>query len=166
MSVWAWLFYIFQGGQNINTIDNFLKNYEVNRYDIAKISGVGQSTLADANKRPASKLTVKVLQALAMGTGRTPGEVLDALLKAEGNPVIRFIEAHPYMDKQLVQEVQNLMIKAHENHITLKNITFNRYYDEGPDTNENAEIAMKNLASELKRFIKLKNEEDKKSWKF
>lgn len=137
----------------MNTIDNFLKDYELTRYEIAKISGVNQQTLAESNKRSASAITVRVLMALAMGTGKTPGEVLDALLKAEGNPIIRFMEAHPFMDHDLVQQVQDLMIKAHEKGIHLDNVTFNRYYDEGQDTNERAEIAVENLARQLKDMI-------------
>ncbi|KRN74603.1 XRE family transcriptional regulator [Lentilactobacillus parabuchneri] len=57
----------------MHTIDDFLKYSDLTRYDIAKISGISETTLADANQRPVNKMTVKVVQAIAMGVGMTPG---------------------------------------------------------------------------------------------
>lgn len=75
----------------MHTIDDFLKYSDLTRYDIAKISGISETTLADANQRPVNKMTVKVVQAIAMGVGMTPGRTLDELLKVEGNPIMQFI---------------------------------------------------------------------------
>jgi len=135
-------------------IDDFLKEYDLSRYQVAQISGVRESTLQRANKSDnVSKLQVKTIMALAMATGLTPGAVLDKLIKIVGNPIIRFIQQHPFMDHDLVQQVEDKMIGLHEKGINLKNITFNRYY-EGDDTNENAEIAMRNTLKTLKQIEK------------
>lgn len=138
---------------NKTKIDEFLKKRNLTRYQVSRISGVGQSTLNDARKRPINTMTVKTLQALAMATGEAPGAVLDELLKLEGNQIINFIQAHPFLDKQLVSDVEDLLIEAHQAGLTFNNVTFNRYYDEGSDTNENATIAIKNLKKQLTDMI-------------
>lgn len=138
---------------NKTKIDKFLKKRNLTRYQVSRISGVGQSTLNDARKRSINTMTVKTLQALAMATGETPGAVLDELLKLEGNQIINFIQAHPFLDKQLVSDVEDLLIEAHQAGLTFNNVTFNRYYDEGSDTNENATIAIKNLKKQLTDMI-------------
>lgn len=138
---------------NKTKIDEFLKKRNLTRYQVSRISGVGQSTLNDARKRSINTMTVKTLQALAMATGETPGGVLDELLKLEGNQIINFIQAHPFLDKRLVSDVEDLLIEAHQAGLTFNNVTFNRYYDEGSDTNENATIAIKNLKKQLTDMI-------------
>lgn len=134
-------------------IDDFLKQFNLTRYQVAKISGVGASTLAMANDKPINSLSVRVLQALAMATGKTPGQVLDDLIKQQGNPIITFMQSHPGLDKHLVSDVENLMIKIHDDGGSLSNVTFNRYYDEGDDTNERATVAMQNLKQQLTEFL-------------
>lgn len=138
---------------NKTKIDEFLKKRNLTRYQVSRISGVGQSTLNDARKRSINTMTVKTLQALAMATGETPGAVLDELLKLEGNQIINFIQAHPFLDKQLASDVEDLLIEAHQAGLAFNNVTFNRYYDEGSDTNENATIAIKNLKKQLTDMI-------------
>ncbi|WPC18537.1 helix-turn-helix transcriptional regulator (plasmid) [Pediococcus inopinatus] len=133
-------------------IDNFLKKYNLTRYQVAKISGVPESTLVSANDSRINSLSVRVLQALAMATGKTPGAVLDKLIKQQGNPIIVFIQAHPGLNKKLVSDIENLMIDLHKQGADIKNVTFNRYYDEGDDTNERATIAMQNLKTQLIEF--------------
>lgn len=134
-------------------IDDFLKQFNLTRYQVAKISGVRASTLAMANDKPINSLSVRVLQALAMATGKTPGQVLDDLIKQQGNPIINFMQAHPGLDKQLVNDIEDLMIKIHNDGGALGNVTFNRYYDEGDDTNERATVAMQNLKQQLTEFL-------------
>lgn len=134
-------------------IDNFLKQFNLTRYQVAKISGVRATTLAMANDKPINSLSVRVLQALAMATGKTPGQVLDALIKQQGNPIINFMQAHPGLDKQLVSDIEDLMIRIHDDGGALSNVTFNRYYDEGDDTNERATAAMQNLKQQLTEFL-------------
>lgn len=137
-------------------IDKFLKAFGLTRYQVAKISGVLEATLSLANDKPINSLSVRVLQALAMATGLTPGEVLDKLIKQEGNPIINFIQAHPGLDKTLVRDVENLMIDLNGLGADLSNVTFNRYYDEGQDTNERATAAMTNIRKQLNEFLKNK----------
>ncbi|WP_268914143.1 hypothetical protein [Lentilactobacillus sp. SPB1-3] len=140
-------------------IDEFLKKYDLNRYTVSKISGISESLLSDANKRSLNSLTVKILNALAMATGKTSGEVLDEISAQQGNPIIAFIEAHPWLDKDLVNEVEDIMIEVHEMGINLSNVTFNRYY-EGEDTNERANVAIENLCEQLVTLEEQKMDDD------
>ncbi len=55
---------------------------------IVKISGISETTLADANQRPVNKMTVKVVQVIATMKAN-PGRTLDELLSAEGNPIMK-----------------------------------------------------------------------------
>lgn len=137
-------------------IDDFLKQFNLTRYQVAKISGVRATTLAMANDKPINSLSVRVLQALAMATGKTPGQVLDILIKQQGNPIITFMQAHPGLDKQLVNNIEDLMIKIHDDGGSLSNVTFNRYYEEDDDNNERATIAMQNLKEQLAEFLNQK----------
>ena len=133
-------------------IDEFLKKHGSNRYQVAKISGIGESTLAGANNAPLNNVTVKTLQSLGMATGISAGDVLNELIELEialeSDPVVSFIQAHPYMDKKLVQEVTDKMIESKWSGANLRAVMF-RYYDEVEDTNENAEITLRNLLDGL-----------------
>jgi len=129
-------------------IDEFLKKHGSNRYQVAKISGMGEGTLAGANNAPLNNVTVKTLQSLGMATGMSAGDVLNELIALESDPIISFIHAHPYMDKKLVQEATDKMIEPNQSRANLRAVMF-RYYDEVEDTNENAEIALRNLLGGL-----------------
>lgn len=143
-------------------IDQFLKERGLNRSDVARLSGINKQTLAVANRNSnVSTWSVKTVQALAMATGQTAGETLDELLRIEGNPIIRFIQAHPFLKKDLVTEIEDLLIKAHDMGINLTTVTFNRYYsDDTEDTNENATKALLNLKEQLEMFIENLPKED------
>ena len=131
-------------------IDEFLKKHGYTRYQVSQISGIGESTLAGANSSPLNNVTVKTLQSLGMATGMSAGDVLNEIIALEDDPVASFIQAHPYMDKDLVQAVQDKFIRLRgEQHSDFKNVTFNRYYSEGKDTNEYAESALQNLLDSL-----------------
>lgn len=134
-------------------IDEYLEQKNLTRYKVTKISGIYSSTLTEASKRPINRLTVKTIKALAMATGDTPGQVLDSLIELEGNPIINFIEDHPFVDKKIIQDVQGVLDEAKFKNIDVSNVTFNRYYDEEEDTNENAEQALKNLVTTLEETI-------------
>lgn len=130
-------------------IDKFLKQHGSNRYQVAKISGMGEGTLAGANNAPLNNVTVKTLRAIGMATCMDAGDVLNELISLENDPVVAFVQAHPYMDKKLVQEVTGKMTGPNHSGANLRTVTFNRYYEEVEDTNKNAEIALQNLLDGL-----------------
>ncbi|MFL1695629.1 helix-turn-helix domain-containing protein [Weissella kandleri] len=138
-------------------IDKYLEQKNLTRYQVAKISGIQPSTLSDAKKRPINRMTVKTLQALAMATADTPGKVLDSLIELEGDPIANFIEAHPFINKNIIQDVQSVLDEVKFKNVDVSNVTFNRYYDEEEDTNENAEVALKNMVTTLEEIIEKLN---------
>lgn len=131
----------------------FLKDTNITRYQISKSSGIAETTLLAANSKEVSRMSVSIIQAIAMVVGKPAGVVLDELLKLEGNPVIKFIREHPGLNHDLVQKAENLMIDANEMGINLNVVSFNRYYEKSDDTTENAEIALNNFIESLKRIM-------------
>lgn len=65
----------------MRVIDDYLKKFGMTRYQVFLKTGTSENTLANANKKSASQLSVKVVQALAETTNSTPGAVLDDILK-------------------------------------------------------------------------------------
>ena len=57
------------------------------RYQVAKKTGIANTTLANAVKdtKPLAGQTVKVISAVAKALGKTPGQVLDDLIKLENS---------------------------------------------------------------------------------
>ncbi|WP_057910471.1 hypothetical protein [Lentilactobacillus parabuchneri] len=66
---------------------------------------------------------------------------------------MQFIQAHPYMNHDLVKEVKEFMSDAAEKGIFVENLNFDQYYNQ-PDTNERAEIALRNKLLDLKDMVK------------
>lgn len=65
----------------MNIIDIYAKNHDTTRYQISKISGIAQTTLANFKNKSVDRLTVKTVMALALGTHTKPGDTLDELIK-------------------------------------------------------------------------------------
>ncbi|MBT8939589.1 hypothetical protein BTI77_03265 [Lactobacillus delbrueckii subsp. bulgaricus] len=64
---------------------NYLDQNGVTRYQVAKQTGIANTTLANAVKetKPLSGQTVKVISAVAQTLGKTPGQVLDNLIELD-----------------------------------------------------------------------------------
>ena len=65
----------------MNIIDIYAKNHDTTRYQISKISGIAQTTLANFKNKSVDRVTVKTVMALALGTHTKPGDTLDELIK-------------------------------------------------------------------------------------
>lgn len=129
----------------MNIIDIYAKKHGTTRYQIHKISGISQTTLANFNNYDFENMTVKVIKAIAIGTHNDLGETIKELNQINGNPIIQFIRDHKNFNKETVDKLEDLIIWHGLNGGSFNNISFNRYYDEGPDTDERAEIAMNNV---------------------
>ncbi|MCD2257457.1 helix-turn-helix domain-containing protein [Agrilactobacillus fermenti] len=65
----------------MNTFSRYLTQQKITRYQIAKATGIYQSTLQRASKATSlDTLSVKILKAVATTLHKTPGQVLDELL--------------------------------------------------------------------------------------
>lgn len=69
----------------MNVLQKYLDQNKITKYQISKASGISQMTLshATAENKALSKQTVKVISAVAQALGKTPGQVLDDLIKLE-----------------------------------------------------------------------------------
>lgn len=69
----------------MNVLQKYLDQNKVTKYQISKASGVSQMTLshATATTKQLSNQTVKVISAVAKALDKTPGQVLDDLIKLE-----------------------------------------------------------------------------------
>lgn len=68
-------------------IDAYLSRYGKKRYDVYKTTGLSQQTLASANGKRASALTVRIVQAIAQTVGQPAGAVLEEMLAMEREDV-------------------------------------------------------------------------------
>lgn len=66
----------------MNVLQKYLDQNKMTRYQVAKKTGIANTTLANAVKdtKPLSGQTVKVISAVAQALGKTPGQVLDDLI--------------------------------------------------------------------------------------
>lgn len=71
----------------MNALQEYLDQNNITRYQVAKQTGIANTTLANAVKetKPLSGQTVKVIRAVAEALGKTPGQVLDDLIQLDDN---------------------------------------------------------------------------------
>lgn len=69
----------------IGIVDEYLQANNTTRYQVAKATGFAASTLAKANRDAANatNISTKVIGAIAMTVGKTPGQVLNELIMAD-----------------------------------------------------------------------------------
>ena len=69
----------------MNVFQVYLDNHNITRYQIAKITGVGQSTLqrVSDSKGGTNSISGRILKATAKTLDKTPGQVLDELISLE-----------------------------------------------------------------------------------
>lgn len=66
----------------MNVLQKYLDQNKITRYQVAKKTGIANTTLANAVKdtKSLSGQTVKVISAVAQALDKTPGQVLDDLI--------------------------------------------------------------------------------------
>ncbi len=69
----------------MNALQEYFDQNGVTRYQVAKQTGIANTTLANAVKetKPLSGQTVKVITAVAQALSKTPGQVLDDLIELD-----------------------------------------------------------------------------------
>ena len=76
----------------MNALQEYLDQNGVTRYQVAKQTGIANTTLANAVKetKPLSGKTVKVITSVAQALGKTPGQALDDLIERK-HPIARYL---------------------------------------------------------------------------
>lgn len=64
-------------------LDKYIETYGLTRYQLAKESGISQTTWFNVNARPLDRWTVKQVQALAKSTGMESSTALRKLEEIE-----------------------------------------------------------------------------------
>ncbi len=69
-------------------LDVYLQKNGKKRYDVYKNTGVSQQLLSIVNKKEVNQFSVKTVEAIAATVGKSPGEVLNEMIKLEKeNPI-------------------------------------------------------------------------------
>lgn len=71
----------------MNVFQVYLDNQNVTRYQIAKMTGLSQSTLqrASDSNGGTNSISGRILKATAAALDKTPGQVLDEMIELEAN---------------------------------------------------------------------------------
>ncbi|MBS0945817.1 helix-turn-helix domain-containing protein [Lactiplantibacillus plantarum] len=64
-------------------VKEYLSENDISMYQVAKKSNISESTINSAGNKAIDKLSVRVLSAIAVVAGMTPGELLDDMLNYE-----------------------------------------------------------------------------------
>lgn len=148
----------------MNIIKEFANRHDTTIWYISKISGLSRSSLNEWEGKKLENMKVKILNGLALVTGLENYEVLKELNEIEGNPIINFMNDFPDLDPDLRTRVDNLLIEAYRNKISISNVSFNRFYEEGKTTTKDAEIALENMIEFLKEKMEIIKEKEDDTW--
>lgn len=98
-------------------ISNLLKENKLSIYDVAKISGVPKSTLANSIKKPIESWSIRVLNAFAEGLRKQPSQLLDILQPSNYilkiNDKEQTIQGVYISDKETYQQIKFVVQMEH-----------------------------------------------------
>lgn len=66
-----------------NVLDKYLESYGTNRNKVSTMTGVSYITFQRSTKKRVADISLRVIIAISQVLHKTPGEVLDDLLKTE-----------------------------------------------------------------------------------
>lgn len=69
----------------MNVLQKYLDKNNISKYQISKLTGISNMTLSHAtdDKKKLDGQTVKVIKSVAQALSKTPGQVLDDLIKLD-----------------------------------------------------------------------------------
>lgn len=141
----------------MNIIDVYAKMHNTTRYRISKVTGIAQTSLSDAGKKPIENMTIKTLISIAKGADEDVGITVKELIEISNNPLVIFVNKHNNLNKKLIKEIERLLSIIISKGIKLENISFKKYYDDNVDTDSKAEEILDIIVT---KFDQLFNEDD------
>lgn len=117
-----------------NVLDIFLRENNMTRYDLSKRVDISEQTLSKASKRDPETYTARTIVAIAKGTNRSPGEVLDRLLQIRDSDILYEVTTLSEL-KQKVKEQEDEFIVKGDFRDLMKEI-------EGSKLSESAELSL------------------------
>ncbi|SJZ41856.1 Cro/C1-type HTH DNA-binding domain-containing protein [Pilibacter termitis] len=93
-------------------LDIFLKEHGKTRYEVAKNSGVLETTLSKANRRDPETYTVKTISGIAKAVNKTPGEVLDRLIEIKESDELYVVTTFSELKQRVKEQEDEFVIKG------------------------------------------------------
>lgn len=110
-------------------LDEYLKSNNTTRYEIAKISGISESSFKNLLLQDVSNYAGRFYRAIGLVLGKTGGQVYDEIT-ADDNTVFNFLGKYHIHDKERVTELLDYMLYFKKNDIDVTNVSFNRFDNE------------------------------------
>lgn len=142
----------------MDLIDIYLMERDTTRYELAKVSGIPQTSWSTLATKDTNAYKGRHLKALSMMSDETPGEVLDSLIEIELenddlNGLKTLLNQHNYQNKYKEMRIRFLLDEIDKKGITLKPFTFNRL-NNNKITNDDLEIVLNNTVEVLRDILK------------
>lgn len=138
-------------------IDKYLAEFGTTRYKVAKISGLTENALRNANNQQIKDMSVRVLQALSMATAQTDWYVLRRLHELSSEDLKGFralIDKYNVQDEKQEIKLRTLIFELETRGVTINEFTFNRFEDEEHDNiKTDISIAMGNAIQLLQKAL-------------
>jgi len=113
----------------IMKLDEYLKLNNTTRYEVAKISGIPETSFKSIRNRDVNNLSGRFYRAIGLVLGKTGGQIYDEIT-ADENTVFNFLGKHHVHDKERVTELLDYMLYFKKHDIDVTNVSFNRFENE------------------------------------
>lgn len=110
-------------------LDEYLKSNNTTRYEVAKISGISESSFKNLLLQEVSNYAGRFYRAIGLVLGKTGGQVYDEMT-ADDNTVFNFLGKYHIHDKERVTELLDYMLYFKKHDIDVTNVSFNRFDNE------------------------------------
>lgn len=113
----------------IMKLDDYLKQHDTTRYEVAKISGIPEASFKNLLAQDVSNYAGRFYRAIGLVIGKTGGQVYDELT-ADENRIYDFLSKYHIHDKERVTELLDYMLYFKKHDIDVTNVSFNRFENE------------------------------------
>lgn len=110
-------------------LDEYLKLNGTTRYEVAKISGISESSFKNLLLQDVSNYAGRFYRAIGLVLGKTGGQVYDEIT-ADENKVFNFLGKYHIHDKERVTELIDYMLYFKKHDIDVTDVSFNRFENE------------------------------------
>ncbi|KAA8369787.1 hypothetical protein FE414_07055 [Leuconostoc carnosum] len=110
-------------------LDEYLKLNGTTRYEVAKISGISESSFKNLLLQDVSNYAGRFYRAIGLVLGKTGGQVYDEMT-ADENMVFNFLGKYHIHDKARVTELIDYMLFFKKRDIDVTDVSFNRFENE------------------------------------
>lgn len=110
-------------------LDDYLKQHNTTRYEVAKISGIPEASFKNLLTQDVSNYAGRFYRAIGLVIGKTGGQVYDELT-ADENRIYDFLSKYHVHDKERVTKLLDFLLYFKKHDIDVSNISFNRFDDE------------------------------------